>query len=123
MKVCWQVTGTRKDPWAAANPLEVEEDKPQEERGRYLQPSLYNASEEQSVMRARMGDMREPPQPPQPPQIEPPTPPDVSALETQQQIAQLRDEIEELRSARVEDERRRELDDLRRQIKELRRRK
>src|SRR5215217_5061831 len=28
MKVCWQVTGTRKDPWAAANPFVVEEEKP-----------------------------------------------------------------------------------------------
>jgi len=36
MKVCWQVTGTRKDPWAAANPFEVEQEKPEEERGRYL---------------------------------------------------------------------------------------
>jgi hypothetical protein len=49
-KVCWQVTGTRKDPWAAANPLEVEQEKPEEERGRYLEPALYDAPEEQRVM-------------------------------------------------------------------------
>jgi hypothetical protein len=50
MKVCWQVTGSRKDPWAAANPFEVEQQKPEEERGRYLEPSLYDAPEEQRVM-------------------------------------------------------------------------
>jgi hypothetical protein len=33
MKVCWQVTGTRKDPWAAANLFEVEQEKSQEEKG------------------------------------------------------------------------------------------
>ena len=49
MKVCWQVTGTRKDAWAAANPFEVEQEKPQEERGRYLQPDLYDAPEEQRI--------------------------------------------------------------------------
>jgi len=31
MKVCWQVTGTRKDAWAAANPFEVEQEKSPEE--------------------------------------------------------------------------------------------
>src|SRR5215217_8822546 len=50
MKVCWQVTGTRKDPWAAANPFEVEQEKREEERGRYLDPGLYDAPEEQRVM-------------------------------------------------------------------------
>ncbi|MEW2051818.1 hypothetical protein [Streptomyces sp. NPDC005476] len=32
-KVCWQVTGTRHDPWARANRVAVESDKPEEERG------------------------------------------------------------------------------------------
>jgi hypothetical protein len=50
MKVCWQLTGSRKDPWAAANPFEVEQEKREEERGRYLEPSLYDAPEEQRVM-------------------------------------------------------------------------
>jgi hypothetical protein len=116
MKVCWQVTGSRKDPWAAANPFEVEEEKPQEERGRYLEPSLYGAPEEQSVMRARMGEMREPPQLPQPPQIEPPggppMPPSFDVVRLQQQL-------EEQRRGRVEDE----IDELRQQIKKLRRRR
>jgi len=50
MKVCWQVTGSRKDPWAEANPFEVEQEKREEEQGRYLDPSLYDAPEEQRVM-------------------------------------------------------------------------
>jgi hypothetical protein len=57
MKVCWQVTGTRKDPWAAANPFEVEQMKSQEERGRYLEPSLHNAPED---LRIRIGSMEAP---------------------------------------------------------------
>ena len=40
-KVCWQVTGVRKDAWAEANRLPVEEIKPKSERGRYLHPELF----------------------------------------------------------------------------------
>jgi hypothetical protein len=40
MQVCWQLTGSRKDAWAAANPFEVEQEKPEEERGRFLEPRL-----------------------------------------------------------------------------------
>jgi hypothetical protein len=54
MKVCWQVTGSRKDAWASANPFVVEQEKPEEERGLYLQPGLYDAPEEQSVITGRM---------------------------------------------------------------------
>jgi hypothetical protein len=49
MKVCWQVTGTRRDRWAAANPVEVEQEKPEAERGRYLEPGLYDQTEEQRI--------------------------------------------------------------------------
>ena len=35
MKVSWQVTGIRKDPWANAHRISVEEDKPAKERGYY----------------------------------------------------------------------------------------
>ena len=41
VKVCWQVTGVRKDAWAEANRVEVEERKPKAERGRYLHPELF----------------------------------------------------------------------------------
>jgi hypothetical protein len=146
LKVCWQVTGTRTDPWAAANPFVVEQEKPQEERGRYLQPDLYNAPEEQSVMRARIGEERlprmmreEPPsfEPPQAPEmppgfepIEPPQPPVMPPgfaapgfggleEENRRQIDELRGQIEELRRVSLEEE----VDELRRQVKKLRRRR
>jgi hypothetical protein len=42
VKVCWQVTGVRKDAWAEANRIPVEESKPKAERGRYLHPELFD---------------------------------------------------------------------------------
>jgi len=53
MKVSWQVTGIRKDPWARKNSLPVEEEKLDKERGYYLHPELYNQLEERSLMRLR----------------------------------------------------------------------
>lgn len=41
LKVSWQVTGVRKDAWAVANPMAVEEDKPETERGTYLNPEVF----------------------------------------------------------------------------------
>lgn len=38
MKVSWQVTGIRQDVYALAHPLQVEQDKPANERGYYLNP-------------------------------------------------------------------------------------
>jgi hypothetical protein len=49
MKVSWQVTGIRKDPWANANRIQVEEDKPAKERGHYLHPDLYGQPEEKGI--------------------------------------------------------------------------
>jgi hypothetical protein len=49
MKVSWQVTGIRKDPWATAHRIQVEEDKPAKERGYYLHPDLYGQSEEKGI--------------------------------------------------------------------------
>ncbi|MFC1877865.1 hypothetical protein ACFL2E_11455 [Thermodesulfobacteriota bacterium] len=49
MKVSWQVTGIRQDPYANANRIPVEEDKPPEERGYYLHPELYGQPEEMRV--------------------------------------------------------------------------
>ena len=46
MKVSWQVTAIRKDPWANANRIEVEQDKPTKERGYYLHPDVYGQPEE-----------------------------------------------------------------------------
>jgi hypothetical protein len=49
MKVSWQVTGIRKDPWANANRIQVEEDKPTKERGYYLHPDLYGQQEDKGI--------------------------------------------------------------------------
>ena len=49
MKVSWQVTGIRKDPWANANRIRVEEDKPAKELGHYLHSDLYGQPEEKGI--------------------------------------------------------------------------
>ncbi|MFL6357820.1 MAG: hypothetical protein ACJ72V_00575 [Nitrososphaeraceae archaeon] len=49
MEVSWQVTGIRRDPWANANRIQVEEDKPAKERGSYLHPDLYGQPEERGI--------------------------------------------------------------------------
>ena len=41
MEVSWQVTGVRRDAWAQANPLIVEQDKSPQERGYYLHPEAH----------------------------------------------------------------------------------
>ncbi len=53
LKVSWQVTGIRRDPWAVQNPIVVEEEKPEEERGYYLHPGAYGQPESKSVAMAR----------------------------------------------------------------------
>ncbi len=49
LKVSWQVTGVRQDPYAEANRIVVEEDKPEAERGTYLHPEAYGLGEEKGV--------------------------------------------------------------------------
>ncbi|MFI7690043.1 hypothetical protein ACIBQ6_13285 [Nonomuraea sp. NPDC049655] len=39
--VSWQATGVRQDPWAMAHPVEVEIEKPEEERGSLLYPEEH----------------------------------------------------------------------------------
>ena len=51
MKVCWQITGSRKDAWAQANPLIVEQEKSATERDHYLHPEVHGHSREQSIAR------------------------------------------------------------------------
>jgi hypothetical protein len=41
VKVSWQLTGVRDDPYARAHPLAAEQDKPSKEKGSYLNPELY----------------------------------------------------------------------------------
>lgn len=44
-EISWQVTGIRQDPYAKANPVVTEEDKPDGSRGQYLHPDLYTTSD------------------------------------------------------------------------------
>jgi hypothetical protein len=48
-KVSWQVTGVRQDAYAKAHRIRVEEDKPAREKGHYLHPELFGATEKESV--------------------------------------------------------------------------
>ena len=49
MEVSWQVTGVRHDPFAEANRMVVEQDKPPHEIGKYRHPELYGKSETEAV--------------------------------------------------------------------------
>ncbi|MCG3126281.1 MAG: hypothetical protein CHACPFDD_01112 [Phycisphaerae bacterium] len=55
LKVSWQVTGIRHDAYAQAHRIPVEAEKPLAERGRYLHPSLFTASQQP----AQLGDAAE----------------------------------------------------------------
>jgi hypothetical protein len=46
VEVSWQVTGIRQDPFANANRVQVEVDKPEDERGTYLHPEAWGQSAE-----------------------------------------------------------------------------
>ncbi|MCL5029274.1 MAG: hypothetical protein M1480_09690 [Bacteroidetes bacterium] len=49
VKVSWQVTGIRKDPWAEKNRIVVEEQKSAQTRGYYLNPKAYGLPENRSI--------------------------------------------------------------------------
>lgn len=49
MKVSWQVTGTRKDPFANSNRIIPEVEKEPENKGKYLHPKEYGKSEESRI--------------------------------------------------------------------------
>jgi len=51
MKVSWQVTGVRHDPYAEAHRSPVEVEKPVAEQGTYLHPEFYGASPAQHARR------------------------------------------------------------------------
>ena len=48
-EVSWQVTGIRKDPFAEANRIPVEQEKPAGERGLYLHPEAWGRPSEEGV--------------------------------------------------------------------------
>jgi len=52
VKVSWQVTGIRQDPWAVAHRMAAEEEKAAENKGRYLHPELWGQPEEAGVHRS-----------------------------------------------------------------------
>jgi hypothetical protein len=49
VKVCWQVTSSRNDLYARTNPVEVELQKEDHARGKYLMPTLYNKPVEMGI--------------------------------------------------------------------------
>ena len=53
MRVSWQVTGTRHDPFAEANRIPVEEEKPPDEQGSYLYPGANGLPQRSRVDTAR----------------------------------------------------------------------
>lgn len=69
LEVSWAVTGIRKDPWAEANRVPVEENKHARDRGRFLAPEAYGKPES-----ARIGESVAQPVVPTPPRIIPATP-------------------------------------------------
>ena len=54
VKVSWQVTGVRKDAYAEANRIKVEEDKPRHERGTYLNPTAFKQPEHKGLARTQL---------------------------------------------------------------------
>jgi hypothetical protein len=67
MKVSWQVTGIRHDPYAEAHRIQVVVDKPASEQGTYLFPSLYGQPESKGLDYTQQSnlDLGNPPEPPQ----------------------------------------------------------
>lgn len=57
LKVSWQVTGVRQDPYANANRVQVEVDKPESERGTYLHPEAWGVSPNLRLDRVREARM------------------------------------------------------------------
>jgi hypothetical protein len=53
VKVSWQITGVRQDPYAKAHPLVVEKEKEEWLRGFYIYPELYGAPQEKQIEWAR----------------------------------------------------------------------
>ncbi|HET9793762.1 MAG TPA: hypothetical protein VFS34_04810, partial [Thermoanaerobaculia bacterium] len=50
--VSWQVTGVRKDPWAASHRIVVRQEKPDTEKGYYIEPELYGQPDTKSEDRS-----------------------------------------------------------------------
>ena len=59
MKVSWQVTGIRKDPWANTHRVQVVENKPAKERGYYIHPDLYGQPTENQINRLLIPEQKQ----------------------------------------------------------------
>ena len=57
VKVSWQVTGIRQDPWADQHRIKVEETKSAADRGFFLHPELYGQPEENNIIWAWHPDL------------------------------------------------------------------
>jgi hypothetical protein len=55
IEVSWQVTGIRHDAYAEAHRIPVEENKPANERGYYLQPEVYGQPGSKAIENSRPG--------------------------------------------------------------------
>jgi len=51
LKVSWQLVGRRKDSWAQAPPLVVEQEKPARDRGLYRHPELVGQGADKGMCR------------------------------------------------------------------------
>jgi hypothetical protein len=49
MKVSWEVTGVRNDPYAQAHPMQVEIEKNDREKGKYLHPEVYGLDDSYGI--------------------------------------------------------------------------
>lgn len=49
LKISWQITGIRKDPYAESNRIQVVVEKKADERGKYLHPEAYGLSAEHGI--------------------------------------------------------------------------
>jgi hypothetical protein len=57
LEVSWQVTGIRQDPYANAHRIPVEEDKPANEKGKYLHPTEWGQPESAGIDYEKMQQM------------------------------------------------------------------
>jgi hypothetical protein len=60
LRVSWQVTGIRHDPYAEANPILVEQEKPADEKGTYAAPEAYGQPEEKGARYKRFQELHQP---------------------------------------------------------------
>jgi len=65
MKISWQLTGIRKDAWAKAHPLVVEQEKPEADKGYFRHPELFDSDRQHSIAHLHRVAWGSPSQPPQ----------------------------------------------------------